>query len=170
MNKKTLLNASEDGIDNNRRKKGKQVFLYTFFLSFAVHNLKFSKLCFKNLLLQTFEKYVIANNPHSASYQNAETARSSLLLHGQWTWARKCGRAHSVIHTASSSRFQKIFKMFFFLNLFSSSEVTDTAFVKLTQKRKEEKGREREGSTSVKCLSRTFLLCWVRVFLNSQLL
>ena len=51
MNKKKLLNASEDGIDNNRRKKGKQVFLYTFFLSFAVHNLKFSKLCFKNLLL-----------------------------------------------------------------------------------------------------------------------
>ena len=109
--------ASEDGIDNNRGKKGKQVFLYTFFLSFAVHNLKFSKLCFKNLLLQTFEKYVIANNPHSASYQNAETARSSLLLHGQWTWARKCGRAHSVIHTASSSRFQKIFKMSFFSKL-----------------------------------------------------
>ena len=39
--------------------------------------------------------------------------------------------------------FKKYLKCFFFLDLFSSSEVTDTAFVKLTQKRKEEKERER---------------------------
>ena len=37
--------------------------------------------------------------------------------------------------------FKKYLKCFFSLNLFSSSEVTDTAFVKLTQKRKEEKER-----------------------------